>query len=117
MLVLSTAIVFGGSVDAFVVESAHAIWFVPVLAIVMIVCYPAPDRWTNAYGDTTLIIGTGVGVLLASSRGTHSLTPSLSAPCLFSTKLSCGGSGPQRSVSFPFQKPIGCGKWCSQRFE
>jgi hypothetical protein len=30
--------------------------------MVLIYIYPAPDKWTNAYGDTVLILGTGFGV-------------------------------------------------------
>lgn len=64
--VLLFHVLFGFQLDHFLLKSAMA----PVVSltgsILLILIYPAPVRWTTAFGDTTLIIGATFGVSFGS---------------------------------------------------
>eukprot|EP00903_Cladosiphon_okamuranus_P014154 g13153.t1 len=56
---------FGGGVDAFIVGNPAAWLAVLGGAVCAILAYPLPDRWTNSFGDTALIVATAAGFLEA----------------------------------------------------
>jgi len=64
--VLSFFMVTGDDIDAWFISSSVASFVVPSIAIVCVILYPRPQKWTNAYGDTALIVGVGVGVFFGS---------------------------------------------------
>ncbi|CAM9738728.1 unnamed protein product [Pylaiella littoralis] len=56
---------FGDAIDGFIVGNPKAWLAVLCGAGVSILGYPCPDRWTNSFGDTTIIVATAAGFLEA----------------------------------------------------
>jgi hypothetical protein len=57
---------FGTALDTFLVSSSWAPVAIFSFAMFLIAIYPAPEKWTTAFGDTVLIIGVAVGVTMAN---------------------------------------------------
>lgn len=66
-LVLLFGHLVGPAVDGFVVSSSLAPLVSLVVCLTAILSYPSPAEWTNAYGDTALIIAVVAGITCASS--------------------------------------------------
>jgi membrane-associated phospholipid phosphatase len=64
-LVLAFGYFVGPTVDAFEVHHPIAPAAALILSFISIWIYPAPLAWTNAYGDTALIIATAAGIACA----------------------------------------------------
>eukprot|EP00753_Platysulcus_tardus_P005406 PLAT13270.1.p2 GENE.PLAT13270.1~~PLAT13270.1.p2 ORF type:complete len:379 (-),score=164.97 PLAT13270.1:171-1286(-) len=65
--ILAAGMLRGAALDAFLVTADGAWAMVLVGGALLILLYPAPDRWTNSYGDTALIMAAGMGVYVASN--------------------------------------------------
>jgi len=72
----------GVSIDAFVLARPDFPVVASASLVLLLYLYPAPKKWTNAYGDTTAILAAGIGILVGNwtlvREGKHVLEWSLS---------------------------------------
>jgi len=80
-IVLAFGAVAGTPLDHFIAEHAFAPLAAALLSFVTIYLYPAPLAWTNAYGDTALIIATATGIFwgCASFLPKHEVPPMIAS--------------------------------------
>eukprot|EP00904_Undaria_pinnatifida_P008663 jgi/Undpi1/4927/HiC_scaffold_19.g08279.m1 len=109
---------FGNTADAFIVENSRSWLAVLAGASALILAYPRPERWTNSYGDTALIVSTAAGFLLgcclmhAGGRGEGS-TAALQARCyLCCVHLLTSG----RSIGYGWNALSGDARRCAVGF-
>eukprot|EP00045_Choanoeca_perplexa_P005181 m.43942 g.43942 ORF g.43942 m.43942 type:complete len:497 (-) comp12978_c0_seq1:24-1514(-) len=53
-------------VDEFITSDPGTLYIPTIVTVASLVLYPKPTKWTNAYGDTSMIAGVGHGVVLGS---------------------------------------------------
>lgn len=68
--------------DHFVMNSDGALYLPGFLCILMLLAYPRPNVWTNAYGDTATIAGAGHGAIFGSALGIPLGLPNVPLPWL-----------------------------------
>jgi len=105
--VLAVSCCIGANVDEFIIHHPFAPIAALLISTAAIWSYPAPLTWTNAYGDTSLIIAVGAGISCASSvycQRFESMNMSISGDTYMEQLLSCG----QIALFFILRLAIGC---------
>eukprot|EP01135_Chromosphaera_perkinsii_P006566 Nk52_evm8s545 gene=Nk52_evmTU8s545 len=62
--ILGFSLFHGGNMDRWLMTDPYAIVVVPIACVLLLSIYPAPRKWTNAYGDSAVIIGVVCGVFV-----------------------------------------------------
>lgn len=62
---LMICVLFGHEIDLWMMTSKYVPVVTISVALLLVAIYPAPEKWTNAYGDTTIVVGVATGVVIA----------------------------------------------------
>eukprot|EP00730_Choanoeca_flexa_P017126 TRINITY_DN8204_c0_g1_i1.p1 TRINITY_DN8204_c0_g1~~TRINITY_DN8204_c0_g1_i1.p1 ORF type:complete len:456 (+),score=95.21 TRINITY_DN8204_c0_g1_i1:158-1525(+) len=68
--------------DRHVTTDPDTLYMPTIVCIVLLLVYPKPVKWTNAYGDTSMIAGVGHGVVLGSYFARQQGYPEIPLPWL-----------------------------------
>ena len=67
-LCLGFGLIFDGAVEAIVTRHQSALSLIVVSALLILMIYPTTAHWTNAKGDTAIVIGVTAGAFIASNQ-------------------------------------------------